>query len=33
MEKADAERDKRMANPGIVSMETVVGDVTLNHIN
>ena len=33
MEKADAERDKRMANPDIVSMEAVVGTVTLNHTN
>ena len=33
MDKADAERDKRMANPDIVSMESVVGTVTLNHIN
>jgi len=33
MNKADAERDKRMANPDIVSMESVVGTVTLNHIN
>ena len=33
MEKADAERDKRMANPDIVSMEAVVDNVRLNHIN
>ncbi|MGY8906615.1 hypothetical protein ABXT60_07345 [Candidatus Njordibacter sp. Uisw_056] len=33
MDKADAERDKRMANPDIVSMESVIGEVTLNHIN
>ncbi len=33
MDKADAEREKRMANPDIVSMESVVGTVTLNHIN
>ncbi len=33
MEKADAERDKRMANPDIVSMEAVVGNVRLNHTN
>jgi len=33
MDKADAERDKRMANPDIVSMESVIGTVTLNHIN
>ena len=33
MDKADAERNKRMANPDIVSMESVIGTVTLNHIN
>jgi len=33
MDKADAERDKRMANPDIISMESVIGTVTLNHIN
>jgi len=33
MEKAYAARDKRMANPDIVSMESVVGTVRLNHIN
>ncbi|MCP4790932.1 MAG: hypothetical protein GY881_11930 [Gammaproteobacteria bacterium] len=33
MAKADAARDKRMANPDIVSMESTVGAVTLNHSN
>ena len=33
MDKADAARDKRMANPDIVSMESIIGTVTLNHIN
>lgn len=33
MDKADAARDKRMANPDIISMESVVGTVRLNHIN
>jgi len=32
-DKADAARDKRMANPDIVSMESIIGTVTLNHIN
>jgi hypothetical protein len=33
MDDADAARDKRMANPDIVSMTSVVGTVGLNHIN
>jgi len=33
MDKADAARDKRMANPDIVSMESIIGRVTLNHTN
>ena len=33
MDKADAARDKRMANPDIISMESVVGTVRLNHTN
>ena len=33
MDKADAARDKRMANPEIISMESIVGAVTLNHSN
>jgi hypothetical protein len=33
MEDADAARDKRMANPDIISMTAVVGTVGLNHIN
>jgi len=33
MDKADAARDKRMANPDIISMESIIGTVTLNHTN
>ena len=33
MEKADAEKDKVMSNPDIVSIETVVGNVGINHTN
>ena len=33
MDKADAARGKRMANPDILSMESIVGTVTLNHTN
>ena len=33
MNKTDSERDKRMANPDIVSMESVFGSVTLDYIN
>jgi hypothetical protein len=33
MDKADSARDKRMANPDIVSMESIIGTVTLNHTN
>ena len=33
MEKADAQKDKVMANPDIVSIETVVGNVAFNHVN
>jgi hypothetical protein len=33
MDKADAARDKRMVNPDIVSMESIIGTVTLNHTN
>ncbi|MDP6967774.1 MAG: hypothetical protein QGG88_01520 [Gammaproteobacteria bacterium] len=33
MDRADAARDKRMSNPEIISMETIVGDVRLNHAN
>jgi hypothetical protein len=33
MDKADAARDQRMANPDIISMESIIGTVTLNHIN
>lgn len=33
MEKADAEKDKVMSNPDIVSIETVVGNVEINHTN
>jgi hypothetical protein len=33
MEKANAEKDKVMSNPDIVSMETVVGNVEFNHFN
>jgi hypothetical protein len=33
MEKADAEKDKVMSNPDIVSIETVVGNVAFNHFN
>jgi len=33
MEKADAEKDKVMSNPDIVSIETVVGNVEFNHFN
>ena len=33
MDKSDAVRDERMANPNIVSIEDVVGKVRLNHLN
>ena len=33
MEKADAEKDKVMSNPGIISIETVVGNVGINYTN
>ena len=33
MDKADAEKDKVMSNPDIVSIETVVGNVGINHTN
>jgi len=33
MDKADAQKDKVMSNPDIVSIETVVGSVEINHTN
>jgi hypothetical protein len=33
MDKSDAVRDERMANPNIVSIEDVVEKVRLNHLN
>jgi hypothetical protein len=33
MEKADAAKDKVMSNPDIVSIETVIGNVKINHTN
>jgi hypothetical protein len=33
MDNADAARDKLMANPDIISMESAVGTVRINHTN
>lgn len=33
MDASDAARNKRMANPEIISMDVLVGDVSLNHTN
>jgi len=33
MDKTDTARDKLMANPEIISMESIVGTVRINHTN